>query len=102
MVTLIQVGRSSGHMERCDARCHNATHPGCRCCCGGRYHGKQEGSVSLAWAVQQHQDAILLELGEAEERGELIIDYARASVDAPPFIRGRKRRRPQQQNLLGL
>jgi len=40
MTTLIEARKSNGTLiGRCDARCHNATHPRCTCICGGRNHG---------------------------------------------------------------
>ena len=42
MTTLITVrlkGMNSKWQRRCDARCHNARKPRCRCICGGVNHG---------------------------------------------------------------
>ena len=39
MTTLIAAYNSGGCIGRCDAKCHNATHPVCECICGGRNHG---------------------------------------------------------------
>jgi hypothetical protein len=39
MTTLIAVFDSDGCRGRCDARCYDATHPGCDCICGGKNHG---------------------------------------------------------------
>ncbi|MCE7937077.1 MAG: hypothetical protein DYG90_00455 [Chloroflexi bacterium CFX6] len=38
MTTLITFTNSAG-TQRCDAHCHNATHPECTCICGGMNHG---------------------------------------------------------------
>lgn len=38
MTTLITYTNSSG-TQRCDAHCHDATHPECTCICGGMNHG---------------------------------------------------------------
>jgi hypothetical protein len=35
----MSTGNSSGETGRCDAKCYNADHPSCNCCCGGRNHG---------------------------------------------------------------
>lgn len=42
MTTLIAVhltGMDRKYQRRCDAKCHNATKPRCRCICGGVNHG---------------------------------------------------------------
>lgn len=39
MTTLLTVGDSEGE-RRCDAKCHDATEPHCRCVCQGRFHGR--------------------------------------------------------------
>lgn len=39
MTTAIAVYDSDGLVGRCDATCHNAKEPTCRCICGGRLHG---------------------------------------------------------------
>lgn len=39
MTTLISVHNSEGEVGRCDAKCHNAKHKDCDCCCGGVNHG---------------------------------------------------------------
>lgn len=38
MSTVYSCGNSDGQ-RRCDAKCHNATHPECDCVCGGYLHG---------------------------------------------------------------
>lgn len=37
-MTIMTQGNSE-RTRRCDASCHAAKRPGCRCICGGRYHG---------------------------------------------------------------
>lgn len=39
MTTLIAVYTSDGCIGRCDAKCYNASLPGCACICGGVNHG---------------------------------------------------------------
>lgn len=39
MSTMIAVYNSSGCVGRCDAKCYEATQPGCVCVCGGKNHG---------------------------------------------------------------
>ena len=68
MTTLISWGTGGGRKGRCDARCHNAKRPKCKCCCGGHYHGAaRDGTLSKK--VEQFQEAILRDL---RERG---LDY---------------------------
>jgi hypothetical protein len=35
----MSTGNSSGETGRCDAKCYDAKHIDCNCCCGGRNHG---------------------------------------------------------------
>lgn len=52
-----------GRVRRCGSRCHNAKKPGCRCWCGGHYHGTQ-GAVNreaLVQAVTEADQALLLQ-----------------------------------------
>jgi len=39
MATIFAVYNSEGCVGRCDARCHEATQPECKCICGGAFHG---------------------------------------------------------------
>lgn len=39
MPTIMSVTNSRGS-RRCDASCHRARKPACRCICNGRYHGR--------------------------------------------------------------
>lgn len=38
-MTLIAIYNSDGCVGRCDAKCYNASEPGCDCICGGMNHG---------------------------------------------------------------
>ena len=38
MTTLLAVYNSEGCQGRCDARCYDAIHEECACCCGGLNH----------------------------------------------------------------
>jgi hypothetical protein len=49
VTTAIAVYDSDGLVGRCDATCHNAKEPTCRCICGGRLHG-----VGAENAVEQN------------------------------------------------
>jgi len=56
MVTLMTLGDNYGTRRRCDARCHNAGGPTCKCICGGRYHGagrRGPGQGSLQERIAQ-------------------------------------------------
>ena len=39
MTTVYAVYDNYGCVGRCDAKCHNAKGPECRCICGGAFHG---------------------------------------------------------------
>lgn len=58
MPTLISTHNSSGSTGRCDAKCYNAEHPHCECCCGGVNHG-----VGLRQAIH-NTEAIAQEMCE--------------------------------------
>lgn len=60
MTTLITVSNSSGVVGRCDAKCHDATHPVCDCVCGGANHGvgsKQALTNTKGMALDQIEAA---------------------------------------------
>lgn len=38
-MTVLMIEVSGGRTRRCDATCHNAKRPKCRCICGGQNHG---------------------------------------------------------------
>jgi hypothetical protein len=99
MVTLLQVTWSTGKRERCDARCHDATHQACTCCCRGLYHGKQEGSLGFNAAVLEHQTQLLAELAFLEEAGTLWIDACRGRPDEPLQRRPKGKVRAYQEPL---
>lgn len=40
MAVLIRVENSGGVTGQCDKKCYNALFARCRCCCGGKNHGK--------------------------------------------------------------
>lgn len=42
-----------GSVFRCDSKCHNATGAKCDCVCGGKYHGKREGSREFKQAMEE-------------------------------------------------
>jgi len=39
LISVYLKGMGKKWQRRCDARCHNATKPRCRCVCGGVNHG---------------------------------------------------------------
>ena len=65
-MTLITFGTSGGVRRRCDATCHNAKQPHCTCICGGRYHGKREGSEELKAEVMAVEDEVLRNLNSRQ------------------------------------
>ncbi len=83
MTLLLIVQHPDGTRRYCDSRCHNATHQVCDCPCGGRYHGLQEGTAALHYAVDHDQEQLLLDLGLAEQRGELWIECFRPRWQRP-------------------
>ncbi len=99
MVTLLRVYTNDGKTGQCDARCHNATTLKCDCCCGGRYHGKQEGTWPFEAAVREDQEQILMDLGMHEEAGELWIAGFRRDLSSP-LTRRKPGKPPQYQGDL--
>ena len=61
MTTLISWETGGGKRGRCDARCHNAKSPKCKCCCGGHYHGAARDGT-LSQKVEAFQDTLLKRL----------------------------------------
>jgi len=45
MTTYMTWESSGGKKGRCDAKCHNAKKPKCRCMCGGSLHGSSIGKT---------------------------------------------------------
>ena len=67
MTTIYAVYNSDGCVGRCDAQCHEATGPECRCICGGAFHGV--GS-KIAWADRKTlTDAEILENAQDLNKG---------------------------------
>ena len=70
MSTIMSWGDSSGTRGRCDAHCHNAKHPKCVCCCGGRFHGSANQPGGVEHAVRDYWDDVLDEAQKkAKEEG---------------------------------
>lgn len=80
MTTAIAVYNSDGCVGRCDAKCHDATHPDCDCICGGRLHGAGQNAIA-----QNTRDLLGDELVDAleafAERNGL--DVAELRIDFP-------------------
>lgn len=59
MATIMSSGGADGTTRRCDAHCHKATQPECKCICGGRYHGcardQSEGPRDVIEAELMHR-----------------------------------------------
>ncbi len=75
MATLMIVGNSEGE-KRCDAKCYDAKHPVCNCCCGGMNHGK-----GLGGALQATENLCLENL-KAMGREDLIEELNREKEKA--------------------
>jgi len=45
-------------VRRCDARCHNAKKPRCRCWCGGFFHGSS-GSANRQALINAEMDFLV-------------------------------------------
>ena len=97
---LLEVQLRAGRWVRCTWHCHNAKTRHCRCCCRGLYHGLGEGTPSFVRAVNEHQERLLLELGQAEARGELWIFAYRPSIAEPLVHRRHGKPRAYQEALL--
>lgn len=54
MTTYMTWETSGGSKGRCDARCHNARKPKCKCACGGAMHGKARSMEPDAF--EKHKD----------------------------------------------
>ena len=87
MTTVMWWGDSDGTRGRCDAKCHNATGPACRCLCGGRFHGmgRMEGghkpSVDAYFqeiTTEAAQQGMVLHLPDGKPR--IVIESAQISL----------------------
>lgn len=68
MTTLISHYGGSGKCRGlCDARCHDAVWPVCRCICGGRFHGKGYAQARQSLTDDVHGE-LLAEAGKAGVR----------------------------------
>jgi len=56
MTTFMTWETSSGKKGRCDAKCHNAKNPACKCACGGLMHGAARGKTEAA--LQDYQNRV--------------------------------------------
>ena len=87
MTTLITVSNSDGIVGRCDAKCHDATHPACNCICGGMNHGAG-GEVA-----QENTNEMLL--GERS-----VADWAKKNGIDPDAVKAYKASRTPTQGTL--
>lgn len=71
MATVMTWGNSEGTKGRCDAKCHDAREPECRCMCDGRYHGRSK----ILGGMQQAM----------KEEGERIMESAKQKADAEGY-----------------
>lgn len=58
MVTEIIERYLNGETRRCDARCHNAKQPRCKCICGGRFHGAARVSGGMEKARKKYAEEV--------------------------------------------
>jgi len=77
VATIMSWGNSSGTRGRCDAHCHNAKHPKCVCCCGGRFHGSANRSGGVEQAVRDYWDDILDQAQKKAEKEGLELETER-------------------------
>lgn len=59
MTTLMTWGNSDGIKGRCDAKCHEAHEPECKCMCGGKFHGKANQPGGIEKALKDEWDGVL-------------------------------------------
>lgn len=77
MTTLIASYNSDGCVGRCDAKCYEATTPGCECICGGKNHGtgqakaientRQFGKDMMREWAKAHPDTVKFEWPAGQE-----------------------------------
>jgi hypothetical protein len=72
-MTLITIENDEGTYRRCDAKCHNATEPDCRCICLGLFHGKGSHTAELQQAIEKHSKGLVAAMCE---EGVLISELA--------------------------
>ena len=80
MSTLIAFYKSDGRcIGRCDAKCYDATEPGCTCICGGANHGagrsqavQNTKTAAVAWAKESGADFV--DIGDPVAQGSLFDD----------------------------
>ncbi len=67
MTTVLSVHTSEGCVGRCDARCHEAHGPVCKCICGGVNHGvgAQQAADNVAEMGQEILQRWRAEHGDA-------------------------------------
>ena len=58
---------SGGKKGSCNANCHNAKHPECRCACGGKMHGAANRPGGVEQAVRDYWDDVI---DEAEKKAK--------------------------------
>ncbi len=67
MTTLMTWGNSEGEKGRCDAKCHDAKEPDCKCMCGGAFHGAALRTGGVETAVNEFWQEVV---EEAEKRAK--------------------------------
>jgi hypothetical protein len=77
MTTIMTWGNSEGTKGRCDARCHGATTPVCKCMCGGRYHGAAWRPGGVEQAVRDTWEEAVQEAEEKSKAEGMKLDTSR-------------------------
>lgn len=58
MATTINFERLDGTVRRCDARCHKAKLPRCKCVCGGLFHGAARIPDGIRKAREKYEEEV--------------------------------------------
>lgn len=77
MATIMTYRSSGGSRGRCDAKCHRAHHPDCKCICGGRYHGAANQPGGVEKAVHDTWEEAIKEAEQKAQVEGLVLDTSR-------------------------
>jgi len=77
MSTIMTWGNSEGTKGRCDAKCHSAIHPTCKCMCGGRYHGSARRPGGVEQAVRDTWEEAIKEAEQKAQAESMELDTSR-------------------------
>ncbi len=104
MATIMSWRSSGGSRGRCDASCHNAKHPKCVCCCGGRFHGSANQPGGVEQAVRHYWDDVLNETEKKAKEEGLELETERWTKNRQRIlgVMPQPKKRRQQVNQLPL